>query len=317
MVLGIGALFLMLACNNKKAIDPLFMGKIEREEISVVTKVPGKIERLLVQEGDVVSKGDTLAILEIPEVDAKEAQALGALEAANAQYNMAVRGATKGQLTQLQAKVDGLEEQYLFAEKSLGRLSNLLQDSLIPQQQYDEVYAKYQGAKNQYLAALAEIEEVKGGARQEQQIMALGQKSRAEGAVSEVRVAARERYLIAPQDMSIETVNLKTGELALAGYPIFNGYIKASVYFRFTVPENDMAGLENGRDVSIRIGYKDNETVEGRISAVRALSSYANIATAYPDFDNQQALFEVKVAPLDASSTEGLITNASVSLILK
>ncbi|MGO3807327.1 MAG: HlyD family secretion protein, partial [Sphingobacterium sp.] len=233
---------LFFACANQAEQKPI-QGKIEREQITIVTKVSGKIAELLVKEGEDVQAGDTLAVLDIPEVDAKAEQAEGALQSAHAQYDMARKGATSGQLKQLQAKVDGLKEQYEFAQKSIDRLENLLTDSLISQQRFDETYAKYQGAKNQYLAAQAEMAEASSGARLEQQIMALGQKERAKGAVAEVRVAAKEKYVLAPQDMTVESINLKIGELAVAGYPIFNGALNNSTYFRFTLPEDRVGAL--------------------------------------------------------------------------
>lgn len=313
-ILSLSTLLIFASCKNEQTIDPTFMGKVERSEISVVTKVPGTIEQILVKEGDFVSKGDTLAILEIPEVDAKKEQAFGVLKSADAQYSMAKKGATEGQLKQLQAKVNGLKEQYEFAEKSLNRLSSMLQDSLIPQQKYDEVYAKYQGAKNQYLAAVVEMEDAKSGARNEQQQMALGQRQRAQGAISEIQTAEREKYMIAPQDMSIETISLKIGELALPGYPIFSGYLNASTYFRFTIPESKLGKLKPGEIVNINLVYTDAEKIAGEVVLVKALSSYANIATAYPDFDIQQALFEVKIRPLDPKRSNELVTKTSVLL---
>ncbi|SFS30747.1 HlyD family secretion protein [Sphingobacterium wenxiniae] len=306
-------IFTFFACQQDKK-EKTLDGKVEREQITVVTKVPGKVEKILVSEGDFVHAGDTLAILDIPEVDAKTEQAKGALQSADAQYNMAVKGATAGQLTQLQAKVDGLTEQYNFAKKSIERLDNLLKDSLVSQQKYDETYAKYQGAKNQYLAAQAELAEAKEGARREQQMMALGQKERAKGAVSEVEVAAREKYLIAPQDMSVETINLKVGELAMAGYPIVNGYIHNSVYFRFTLAEDHIAKVQKGKEVTVKVPYQNNKEIKGKVVAIKALNAYANIATAYPDYDNQLALFEVKVVPEDFSTTEDILTKTMVTL---
>ncbi|MDT7829898.1 biotin/lipoyl-binding protein [Pricia sp. S334] len=308
-------LLISASCSDKK-IDPAFMGKIERDQISVVTKVPGTIERILVNNGDYAKKGDTLAILDIPEVDAKKQQAEGALQSAEAQYQMAIKGATEGQLRQLQNKVSGLKEQFEFAKKSLVRLNGMVQDSLVPQQQFDEVYAKYQGAKNQYEAAKTELEEARTGSRQEQQAMALGQQRQASGAISEVGAAEREKYMLAPQDMTVETVNLKTGELALPGYPVFSGYIDHSVYFRFTIPEGQLGEVKPGEKIKVKVLYKDAPLIDGEVSTVKALSSYANIATAYPDFDMQQALFEVEVRPTAPEKTRDLITKASVSLEL-
>ncbi|WP_265713976.1 HlyD family secretion protein [Sphingobacterium sp. InxBP1] len=310
---GLLSVLIFVACSEEVKEKPI-EGKVEREQVSVVTKVPGKIAKIFVEEGDLVHAGDTLAILSIPEVDAKEEQAKGALQSADAQYNMAVKGATKGQLVQLQAKVDGLKEQYEFARKSIGRLEALLLDSLIPQQKYDETYAKYQGAKNQYLAAQAELEEARNGARREQQIMALGQKERALGAVSEVNVAAQEKYVIAPQDMSVETINLKIGELAMAGYPIINGYLDRSTYFRFTLPENQIGNLQKGGAVEVEIPYLNHKKVSAKVVSIKALNAYANIASAYPDFDPQLAVFELKVVPEDAAGTKDLLTKTLVIL---
>ncbi|MDQ7916377.1 biotin/lipoyl-binding protein [Mesonia sp. MT50] len=313
--LFLAILVVFAACSDKK-IEPAFMGKIERTQISVVTKVPGTVEKILVSKGDLVKKGDTLAILDIPEVDAKKQQAEGAFKSAEAQYQMAQKGATSAQLRQLQNKVNGLKEQFEFAQKSKNRLEKMLQDSLIPQQQFDEVYAKYQGARNQYEAAKTELEEARTGGRLEQQTMALGQQLQASGAISEVDAAEREKYMTAPQDMSVETINLEIGELALAGYPVFSGYVDQSVYFRFTIAESKLGEIKPGKKVKIKVLYKDTELIDGEVVMVKALSSYANIATAYPDFDMQQALFEVEVQPTNPEEVRGLITKASVSLEL-
>lgn len=306
-------LLLFISCNKEK-IDPAFMGKIERDQISVVTKVPGNIENILVMEGEFVKKGDTLAILDIPEVDAKKQQAEGALKSAEAQYQMSVKGATEGQLRQLKNKVGGLKEQFEFARKSKERLEKMLEDSLIPQQQFDEVYAKFQGAKNQYEAAKTELEEATTGGRIEQQTMALGQQLQASGAISEVGAAEREKYMLAPQDMTVENINLKVGELALPGYPIIGGYIDSSVHFRFTISEEKLGEIAPGKEVKIKVLYKNLDLIDGKVSSVKALSSYANIATAYPDFDMQQTMFEVFVRPIDSEKVRDLITKASVSL---
>lgn len=306
--------FLIQSCSSNKS-EKKIEGKIEREQIAVTTKMPGKIQQILVEEGHLVNKGDTLFILELPEVDAKAIQAQGALESAQAQYEMAVKGATDGQMKQLQAKVEGLKEQYDFAEKSLARMRNLLQDSLVSQQKYDEVYVKYQGAKNQYLAAQAEIADIKHGARIEQQKMALGQKERALGALSEVNVAARERYIIAPQDMSIETINLKVGELALAGYNLASGYITDGTYFRVTIPERKVKDFQKGAVKTVAIPYLENKEIQTRVETLKALSSYANISTAYPDFDQQEAMFEVKMRSIDNEVSKDLLTKATFIVV--
>ena len=70
-------------------------------------------------------------------------------------------------MRQLQAKYKGLKEQYDFAQKSFRRASNMYRDSLMSPQAYDEVYAKLQGAKAQFDAVNAELDDVKRGTRYE------------------------------------------------------------------------------------------------------------------------------------------------------
>lgn len=299
-----------------KNTKPLgIQGKTEQDEISVVGKIPGRIDTLYVDEGDFVRKGDTLAILDIPEVDAKRAQAAGAVESAEAQYNMSVAGATKNQLAQLNAKKAALQEQYNFAEKSINRLQNMVQDSLVPQQTYDEAYAKFQGAHAQLLAVEAEIAEVEHGVRMEQQQMALGQKNRALGALLEVTTAENERYILAPADMTIDMITLKRGELALPGYTLFKGIMPGSTYFRFTIPENDLNQVEKGKEVRIHVAYK-NQDIPAVITHVKQLPAYANIATAYPDYEIQQSLFEIKVSPKNQEDVKDVFSKTTVTLKL-
>lgn len=62
----------IVACNNKSEVAKVIQGKVERDEIAVVGKIAGRIDQILVHEGDFVKKGDMLAILDIPEVEAKK-----------------------------------------------------------------------------------------------------------------------------------------------------------------------------------------------------------------------------------------------------
>jgi HlyD family secretion protein len=302
-----------VGCGKPKA--EVIQGKIEREQIGIVSKIPGKIIEIRIQEGDFVRKGDTLAILDIPEVDAKKSQAEGAVQSAKAQYDMTLKGATDNQLKQLEAKQKALKEQYELAQKSINRLANMLKDSLVSQQMYDEAFAKYQGAQSQYLAVQAEISDVKYGARIEQQKMALGQQERALGALQEVSVADSERYIIAPQDMTVESITLKAGELALPGYTLISGTISESTYFRFTIPESRLSKVQKGQEVTVNIVYNKSQ-VKGKITSVKALGAYANIATAYPDYEIQESLFEVKITPIDVEQAKDLFTKTTVTLEL-
>ncbi len=304
----------LIGCKNETNTKDFIQGKTEKEKIAVVGKIPGRIMEIKVTQGDFVKKGDTLAILDIPEVDAKKSQAEGAVRSASAQYQMAQTGATANQLKQLNAKKTALEEQYAFAKKSLARVEAMVKDSLIPQQQYDEVFAKYQGALAQLNAVNAEIADVQNGVRMEQQLMALGQQDRAMGALQEVQTAEKERFIIAPQDMTVENITLKLGELALPGYTLFTGVLENSTSFRFTVPESELNKYQKGAEIEVTVPYKENLKLQGKIQNIKQIGAYANIATAYPDYDMQDPLFEVVIIPADEAQAKDILENTTVTI---
>ncbi|NLR60448.1 biotin/lipoyl-binding protein [Chitinophaga polysaccharea] len=301
------------ACGPKKRGADDFEGKAKKDVISFAPKVTGRILKIYAVEGQTVKKGDTLALLDVPEVSAKIAQAEGAVNAATAQEQMARNGATADQMRQLQAKYKGLKEQYDFAQKSYNRATNMFNDSLMSPQAYDEIYAKMQGAKAQFDAVVAELDDVKKGTRIEKVKMAAGQASQAKGALQEANVAYSERYIIATNDMEIETISLNPGELATAGFALFNGYIPGSTYFRFTVPESKISRYKKGQDVNLQVVY-NKEELAGTIASIKQLTRYADITTAYPDYQIQDAVYEIKVLPKDTGKTKEILVNANVIL---
>ena len=300
------------ACKNETP-QQLTEGKTKKEIVSFAPKVTGRILKIYVEEGQTVKAGDTLAMLDVPEVSAKIAQAKGATAAATAQAQMAKNGATADQLRQLKAKQKGLAEQYQYAQKSFRRAQNMYKDSLLSPQNYDEAFAKLQGAKAQYDAVNAELHDVEIGTRLEKIEMAIGQENQARGVLQEANVAYSERYIIATNDMEIETISLNVGELATAGYALFNGYIPNSTYFRFTIPESKISKYQKGMTVNMKSTY-GNQEFSGKIVSIKQLTKYADITTAFPDYQPEDAVYEIKVIPTDRAKVNNLLVNSSVTL---
>ena len=310
--IAVASILSLVACKNDNP-DQLTEGKTKKEIVSFAPKVTGRILKIYVEEGQTVKAGDTLAMLDVPEVSAKIAQAKGATAAATAQAQMAKNGATADQLRQLKAKQKGLAEQFEFAQKSYKRASNMFKDSLMSPQSYDEIFAKYQGAKAQLDAVNAELHDVEIGTRIEKIEMALGQEDQARGVLQEANVAYSERYIIATNDMEIETISLNVGELATAGYALFNGYIPNSTYFRFTIPESKISKYQKGMTVNMKSTY-GNQEFSGKMVSIKQLTKYADITTAFPDYQPEDAVYEIKVIPTDRAKVNNILVNSSVTL---
>ena len=157
----------------------------------------------------------------------------------------------------MQGQVDAANAQLQFAEESFQRMSNMYADSLVSAQQYDEVRSKYRAAQAQARALQARKKEVQNGARPENIQAARGQVQRASGAKNEVLQAEKERYIIAPANMLIESIALKQGELATPGYTIFNGFQTGTTYFRFTVSESKVNAFQVNQPVTVKVPFTD------------------------------------------------------------
>ncbi len=311
-ILSVLTLLTLVNCSQKPT-ERAIEGKTRKELVTFSPKVTGRILEIYVEEGQTVKAGDTLAKLDVPEVSAKIAQAKGATSAARAQAQMARNGATADQLRQLRAKQKGLQEQYQYAQKAYNRARNMYRDSVLSPQNYDEAFTKYQGAKAQLDAANAELRDVQIGTRYEKIEMAEGQANQAMGALQEANVAYSERYVIATNDMEIETVSLNKGELATAGFPLFSGYIPDTTYFRFTVPESKISSYQKGKTVKVVVNYNQKE-ITGRIVSIKQLARYADITTAFPDYNPEDAVYEIKVIPDNRALLGNILVNSNVVL---
>jgi HlyD family secretion protein len=301
----------ILSCNEKKKITGL-QGKVKYETIGLAPKIPGRISKIKVGEGQLVHKGDTLIILDAPEINAKIQQSEGAVESAAAQYDLAKNGATPEQVEQIASQVQVAKDQLAFAEKTYQRMRNMFDDSLITAQQFDEVQMKFQSAKSQLNALNAKQVEVVKGTRPENVRITAGQVVRANAAKAEAEIASGEKYIIAPADMLIETISLTLGELALPGYTLVNGYKTNSLYFRFTVAESIVNQFKIGQLVEIEVPYT-KKGFPATITAIKQLPRYADNTSASPDYQLGETVYELKIIA-GSYINEGLYQNSTVLL---
>ncbi|MEO8795234.1 MAG: biotin/lipoyl-binding protein [Daejeonella sp.] len=309
IVFGCLSIIILDSCSKKEITS--YRGKVKFETIAVSSKIAGRIAKIYVQEGQDVKKGDTLAFIDIPEVNAKIMQADGAITSAQGQLDMANNGATSEQLMQINGNLNAGKAQLNFAKESYDRLKAMYQDSLVSRQQFDEVKMKLEMARSQVAALEAKRAEIKKGATREQIAQARGQLDRAIGARAEVKSASNEKYLIAPADMSVETISLKEGELLTPGYTLFNGYEKNEVYFRFTVPESKIYGFKVGASVTIVNPYTKKE-IQSKIVSINQLAQYADVSSTSPTYDLSESIYELKIAPVSNPDAQKLYANATV-----
>lgn len=287
-------------------------GQVEVSEYRVSSKVPGRILEIRVKEGDYVNVGDTLAILDAPEVRAKMTQAQSAENAAAAMDEMANNGArlehVRGAFAVLQQAKAGLE----IAQKSYNRVQRLYDEGVMTAQKRDEAFANYKALEAQVKAAQSQYDMARNGARSEEKKAAAAQVNRAKGAVAEVNSYIHETMQIAQMAGEVSDVYPKVGELVGTGSPIMSVSLMNDIWGTFNVREDQLEGMKVGSIVTAFVPAFKKE-IRMKVYYIKDQGSYAVWKATKSNGQYDLKTFEVKARPMD--KLEGL--RPGMSLILK
>ena len=140
-------------------------GEAEATEVRISGKVPGRIEIFRFNEGEQVSRGDTVAILDSPEVLAKYSQAEAAEAAAQALNEKAERGTRSEQIVMTYQTWQKAKAAAEVAKKTYDRILKLYESEAAPAQKKDEAEANYKAmmATEQATYALVSYDRFKTG----------------------------------------------------------------------------------------------------------------------------------------------------------
>lgn len=276
----------------------VLMGEAEASEYRVSGKVPGRVEKLFVQEGDQVKAGDTLAYINSPEVSAKLEQAQAAHSAASAQSNKAKKGARQQQITAAYQMWQKANVGVDIAKKSLDRVQALYDKKVVSAQKRDEVQAQYEAAVATANAAKAQYDMAMEGAQDEDKEAALALVAQANGAISEVQSYMGERYLTAPCDGEVVQIYPKRTELIGTGSPVMSIVDMSDVWFTFSVREDLLGNIKVGDIVQVTVPALGEQTYQARVTYMRAMASYATWRATKNNGQYDMKSFDLKLVPV-------------------
>ena len=293
--------------------DPeLIQGQVEVSEYRVSSKVPGRILEIRVSEGDFVHAGDTLAIIDAPEVKAKMKQAQGVQDGAAALDDMAKNGARKEMVQSAFQLLQQAKAVLEIAEKSYNRVQRLFDEGVMSAQKRDEAYAMFKASEAQVKAAQSQYDMAVNGARSEEKRAAQAQLERAKGAVQEVNAYIGETVQIAQMDGEVSSIYPKVGELVGTGSPIMTISMMNDMWGTFNVREDQLNGLQVGTEFTAFIPAFNKE-ITMKVYHMKDQGSYAVWKATKANGQYDLKTFEVKARPTEA--VEGL--RPGMSLIIK
>ncbi len=282
----------------------VIQGQVETTDYRLSSKVPARVLEMRVGEGDRVQRGDTLAVMEAPDIRAKLAQAEAAYAAAEAQKQKADNGTRQEQVQQSYEMLQKAKAARDVAEKTYKRIERLFENGVMAEQKRDEAKAQYEAMTAAEKAAQAQYDMAVNGSRHEDKSAATAQVARAKGAVTEVESYVGETYIIASADGVVTEIFPEVGELVGAGAPIMNVACTDDVWFTFNIREDLLVDMKVGTDVEVYLPAFD-KTVKARITKMKDVGTFAawKATKALDKFDLKT--FEVEAHPLDPKSIEG------------
>ena len=279
-----------------KPVPVVIQGSAEVNEVRVSGKVPGRILQLYAQEGQRVNLGDTLVLIDSPEVRAKLAQANAAKSAAMAQLQKANKGARS-------ETIEGAFEMWQKAEigvditkKSFDRVERLFQKGVVTAQNRDEVEAKYKAAVSTASAAKSQYNMARNGAEDEDKLASSALVEKAKGAIAEVEAYLAETILLSPISGEVTEIFPASGELVATGSPIMNIVDMNDIWFSFNVREDLLNDMKMGSHLEVTIPAL-NEIVTLEVTYIKALASYATWKTTKASGQFDAKTFEVRATP--------------------
>ena len=280
--------------------DIVIRGEAEATEYRVSGKVPGRIEEFRAQEGDAVRKGDTLVIIDSPEIRSKIAEANAAKAAAEQ---------ITGAYEMWQKALVGEE----VMRKSYERIKSLHDQKVVSDQKYDEVEAQYNAAVATAKAAKSQYDMAVKGARQEDKDAAVALVERANAAVRLVNSYKDEIRLTSPADGIIAARYPKVGELVGQGSPIMTIQDLEDMWFTFNIREDRLHKMQQGDKITLTVPALDNAQVTATVYYMAVRESYATWRATKEMGEFDTRTFEVRARP-DAP-VKGLRPGMSVIMI--
>lgn len=276
-------------------------GRIEATEVDVATKLAGRVDTILVGEGDFVRAGQTLATMQVQVLDARRdeaaarrQQAITAVAAAQAQVALRAsdKVATQALVTERLSALDAAERRY-------ARSTTLSAEGASSQQELDDDRARVRSAQAAVDAARAQVVAAQAAvdAARAQVVGAQAGVGAADATLASVQADITDSQLIAPRDGRVQYRVAQPGEVLAGGGKVLNLVDLGDVNMTFFMPEGVAGRLALGSEVHIVLDAAPQFVIPARVSFVASTAQFTP-KTVETATERQKLMFRVK-AQLD------------------
>lgn len=313
-------------------------GTVEARDIRVGSKVGGRIDKVLVREGDAVNAGQVLITFDDKELQAaldqskaaaeaargyrpeEIAEAKAALAEAKAEYEQRKNGYRREDIAAAQADLDRAKADAARAKLDYDRYEALSQKDLVSKQQRDTAEAAYRMTDAAQANAQHKLDELQHGYRPEEIAASQARYEQAEATYSkfergnrreDVDLAKasfsydearfREREVVAPSNATVEVLDVRPGDLIAPNTPVATLLERDQIYIRIYIPETEIGHVTLGQKAEVRVDSFSKTVFEGVVEQINQQAEFLprNVQTRE---ERVHQVFGVKVRIDDPSN---------------
>ncbi len=277
-------------------------GRIEATEIDVAAKLGGRVQSIVVKEGEFVTAGQTLAHMQIDtleasrdEARARQQQAVAAVASAQAQVAVreSDRQAVLALVAQRQSELDA-------AQRRLARSQTLVREGASSDQEVDDDRARERSLQAAVVAAKAQADAAQAAitAAHTQVASARAAVTAAEASVARIKADIDDSALVAPRSGRVQYRIAQPGEVIGGGGKVLNLVDLSDVYMTFFLPETVAGKLALGSEVRIVLDAAPQLVIPAKVSFVASTAQFTP-KTVETASERQKLMFRVKaqIAP--------------------
>ncbi len=314
-------------------------GTVEARDIRVGSKVGGRIEKVLVREGDTVQAGQVLITFDDKELQAaldqsraaaekarrgfrpeEIAEARAAVAEAKAEYEQRRNGYRREDIAAAQSDLDRTKADEVRAQLDFERYDALAKKDLVSKQQRDTAEAAWRIAAAQQQNAQHKLDELQHGYRPEEIASALAHYQQTEATFEkfergnrreDVDLAKasysydearfREREVVSPSAATVEVLDVRPGDLIAPNTPVATLLERDQIYVRIYIPETEIGHVQLGQRAEVRVDSFANAIFDGTIEQINQQAEFLprNVQTRE---ERVHQVFGVKVRIDDPSN---------------
>lgn len=310
LVIGIAALALIVGFavwRARAGTELTLYGNIDIREVTVGFRVAGRVQELLVDEGEPVHKGQVLARLDATPLELERNEARANAAALHARMQLLKSGYRTEDVAQARAAVAERRAAAVNADQLFARQEALKDTGAISQRVYDDALAGRDAAHARLQQAEQALLEASRGFRRQEIAEGEANHGRALAAIAEADQRLDDAVLHAPADGIVLTRAVEGGAILAAGTPVFTISLTEPVWARIYVGEPDLGRVAPGASVLLETDARPGKPYHGRIGYVSPTAEFTpkSVETA----DLRTALVyraRVVVSDPDAALRQGM-----------